>query len=125
MKHLTELEKEEIITKVVAAQLDQKQFSLNMKEKQKQGFKIAKKCANFLQNKYGVTKVVLFGSLLNYEEMNKDSDIDLAVWNLSEKEYFNAVGFLLEISEDFSIDLVEAEKAKTYILDAINQGLEL
>lgn len=125
MKHLTALEKEEIITKVVAAQLDQKQFSLNMKEKQKQGLKIAKKCANFLQNQYGVTKVVLFGSLLNYEEMNKDSDIDLAVWNLPEKEYFNAVGFLLEISEDFSIDLVEAEKAKSYILDAINQGLEL
>ena len=96
-----------------------------MKEKQKQGLKIAQKCADFLEYKYGVTKVILFGSLLNYEEMNKDSDIDLAVWNLSEKEYFNAVGFLLEMSEDFSIDLVEAEKAKTYILDAINQGLEL
>ncbi|MDJ0581034.1 hypothetical protein [Crocosphaera sp.] len=29
------------------------------------------------------------------------------------------------MSEDFSIYLVEAEKAKTYILDAINQGIEL
>ncbi|MEL4894765.1 nucleotidyltransferase family protein [Crocosphaera sp. Alani8] len=50
-----------------------------MKEKQKQGLIIARKCAKFLQYKYGVTKVILFGSLLNYEDMNKDSDIDLAV----------------------------------------------
>ena len=96
-----------------------------MKEKPKQGLKIAQKCADCLKNQYGGTKVVLFGSLLNYKQMNKDSDIDIAVWNLPEKEYFNTVGFLLEISEDFSIDLVEAEKSKSYILDAINQGIEL
>ncbi|MEL4894764.1 hypothetical protein [Crocosphaera sp. Alani8] len=44
---------------------------------------------------------------------------------MPEKKYFNAVGLLLEIPEYFSIDLVEAEKAKPYILDAINQGIEL
>ncbi|MDJ0581033.1 nucleotidyltransferase domain-containing protein [Crocosphaera sp.] len=82
MKHLTAVEKEAIITKVVAAQLEQKQFLLDMKDKQKQGLIIAKKCANFLEYKYGVTKFVLFGSLFNYEKMNKNSDIDIAVWNL-------------------------------------------
>lgn len=125
MKHLTESKKQEIITQVLAARVNHEQFLLDMKKKQKEGLKIAKKCANFLKNKYGVTKVVLFGSLLNYKNMNHNSDIDLAVWNLSETDYFKAVGFLLEIVDDFSIDLVEIQNAKPYIIDAINQGIEL
>ena len=96
-----------------------------MKQRQKEGLELAKKCANFLKEKYGVTKIVLFGSLLDYEQMTPHSDIDLAVWGLPEKDYFKAVGFLLEIADNFSIDLVEIQHARSYILSAINQGVEL
>jgi predicted nucleotidyltransferase len=96
-----------------------------MKERQKEGLEVAKKCASFLKEKYGVTKVVLFGSLLNHEKMTPHSDIDLAVWDLPEKDYFKAVGFLLEITDDFSIDLVEIQNVRPYILSAIYQGIEL
>jgi hypothetical protein len=57
--------------------------------------------------------------------MSSHSDIDLAVWDLPEKDYFKAIGYLLEISEEFSIDLVEIQHAKPYILAAIEQGIEL
>ena len=125
MRHLTEEIRQEIIAEVLAARENREQFLLEMKQRQKEGLDVAKKCANFLKEKYGVTKVILFGSLLNYEKMTPHSDIDLAVWGLPEKDYFKAVGFLLEIADNFSIDLVEIQHARSYILSAINQGVEL
>ena len=125
MRHLTEETRQEIIAEVLAARENREQFLLEMKQRQKEGLELAKKCANFLKEKYGVTKVVLFGSLLDYEQMTPHSDIDLAVWGLPEKDHFKAVGFLLEIADNFSIDLVEIQHARSYILSAINQGVEL
>ena len=125
MRHLTEETRQEIIAEVLAARENREQFLLEMKQRQKEGLELAKKCANFLKEKYGVTKIVLFGSLLDYEQMTPHSDIDLAVWGLPEKDYFKAVGFLLEIADNFSIDLVEIQHARSYILSAINQGVEL
>jgi predicted nucleotidyltransferase len=125
MRHLTEERKQEIIAEVLAARANREQFLLEMKQRQEEGWDVAKKCANFLKEKYRVTKVVLFGSLLDYEKMTPDSDIDLAVWGLPEKDYFEAVGFLLEIADNFSIDLVEIQNVRPYILSAIDQGVEL
>ena len=125
MRHLTEEIRQEIIAEVLAARENREQFLLEMKQRQKEGLELAKKCANFLKEKYGVTKIVLFGSLLDYEQMTPHSDIDLAVWGLPEKDYFKAVGFLLEIADNFSIDLVEIQHARSCILSAINQGVEL
>ena len=125
MRHLTEETRQEIIAEVLAARENREQFLLEMKQRQKKGLDVAKKCANFLKEKYGVTKVILFGSLLNYEKMTPHSDIDLAVWGLPEKDYFKAVGFLLEIADSFSINLVEIQNVRPYILPAIDQGVEL
>ncbi|MDJ0503328.1 MAG: nucleotidyltransferase domain-containing protein [Nostocales cyanobacterium LE14-WE4] len=87
--------------------------------------KIARQCAKILKERFGAEKVVLFGSLLDHQQMSWRSDIDLAVWGLPEKDYFKAVGVLLDIAEDFSLDLMEAQHAKPYILPAISQGIEL
>jgi predicted nucleotidyltransferase len=96
-----------------------------MQERQEQGLKIARQCAKILKEIFGAEKVVLFGSLLDHQQMSWRSDIDLAVWGLPEKDYFKAVGVLLDIAEDFSLDLIEAQHARSYILPAISQGIEL
>jgi predicted nucleotidyltransferase len=124
MRHLTEARKQEIIAEVLAARANREQFLLSMKQRQKEGLKVAKKCAKFLKEKYGVTKVVLFGSLLNYEKMTTHSDIDLAVWDLPETDYFKAVADL-DYGHQFEVDLVEIQNARPYILEAIHQGVEL
>ena len=64
MRILTEARKKEIIADVLAARKNQEQFLLDMKQRQQEGLATAKKCAELLKTKYGVTKVVLFGSLL-------------------------------------------------------------
>jgi len=122
---LTNNQKQELIEDILTNKNNKQKFLDLMKKRQEKGLIIAKKCANLLKHNYGVSKVILFGSLLDYRKMNFHSDIDLAVWNLSENDYFKAVGFLLEIAEDFVIDLVEIQNVKPYILESISEGIEL
>jgi uncharacterized protein len=125
MSSINEATKQRIIQEVLEARKNRPQFLVAMQERQKQGLKIARQCAKILKERFGAEKVILFGSLLDHQQMNWRSDIDLAVWGLPEKEYFKAVGILLDIAEDFSIDLMEVQHAKSYIFPAISQGIEL
>ena len=94
-----------------------------LRQLQSRGIETAKHAARILRQEFGVRRVVLFGSMLQ-PKIHEDSDIDLAVWNLSKSDYFQAVGKLQGLSE-FEIDLIEAENAPDYIIEAIAQGIEL
>jgi len=125
MSLINEATKQRIIQEILEARKNRPQFLVAMQERQEQGLKIARQCAKILKERFGAEKVVLFGSLLDHQQMSWRSDIDLAVWGLPEKDYFKAVGVLLDIAEDFSLDLMEVQHAKSYILPAISQGIEL
>ena len=125
MSLINEATKQRIIQEILEARKNRPQFLVAMQERQKQGLEIARQCAKILKERFGAEKVVLFGSLLDHQQMSWRSDIDLAVWGLPEKDYFKAVGVLLDIAEDFSLDLMEAQHAKSYISPAISQGIEL
>lgn len=119
-----DLQKKEIIKQVITARNNREKFLNEMKISQQEKMNIARQCANLLKTKFGVKKVILFGSLLDYREMNYNSDIDLAVLGLPEKEFWLA-GALLEKNHDFDIDLIEIEKVKPHILQAIKKGINL
>ena len=124
---MTSLEKSnqsQIITQVLTARENREEFLQQMKQRQKEAWKIAQSCAQILKQKFGVQRVVLFGSMLNHELISSHSDIDLAVWGLSEKDLWKA-GAAIEKGHDFIIDLVEAENQKPHILNAINRGIVL
>ena len=95
----------------------------SLKHLQRRGVEIAKQATRILRQEFGATRVVLFGSMLQ-PKIHADSDIDLAVWNLTKSDYFQAVGKLQGLSE-FLIDLIEADNASDYIVEAIAQGMEL
>lgn len=93
---------------------------------QQQGHDVARQAAQLLKDRFGATRVVLFGSMLDASKLHSRSDIDLAVWGLPETgtTYFQAVGMLQGLSR-FTIDLVEAQYAPDHIQEAIAQGMEL
>ena len=115
---------QEILSQIKQARQQRSLFLEKMKQRQKEGLLIAEQSADILKKNFGVTRVVLFGSLLNPETMSPHSDIDLAVWGLPETSLFRA-GAMIERGHQFTIDLVKAEKAKPHILKAIQQGIEL
>ncbi|WP_242023113.1 nucleotidyltransferase family protein [Pseudanabaena mucicola] len=108
---------------ILAARKREQARQEGLRQLQSRGIETAKQAARILRQQFRVTRVVLFGSMLQ-PEIHANSDIDLAVWNLSKSDYFQAVGKLQGLSE-FEIDLVEAENVSDYIVEAIAQGLEL
>jgi predicted nucleotidyltransferase len=70
---------------------------------------IAEKASVILQEKYHVKEVFLFGSLLDINNFRSCSDIDLAVGGLPENQYYLALNDLLDLTSDFSFDLVQLE----------------
>ncbi len=125
MAPLDEKTKEQIMARVLAAQAQRPQMLTQMKQRQQQGLEVAHKCAGILKQEFGAERVVLFGSMLNPERVTWRSDIDLAVWGLPEVDYFRAVGRVLDVDPNFSVDLVEVQHARPSILEGIHEGIEL
>jgi len=108
---------------ILAARKREQARQESLKHLQGRGIEIAKQATRMLRQEFGATRVVLFGSMLQ-PKIHADSDIDLAVWNLTKSDYFQAVGKLQGLSE-FLIVLIEADNASDYMVEAIAQGMEL
>jgi predicted nucleotidyltransferase len=72
-----------------------------------------------LKQDFQVEKVVLFGSMRALDRIHDRSDVDLAVWGLNPQAYFRAVGQLLALHPDISVDLIEVETAPPRLLQEI------
>jgi len=83
-----------------------------MLARQEQAWITAREAADLLRRRFGVDKVVLFGSLARGDMFHAHSDVDLAVWGLAEAEYLRAVSALLDLEGSIDVDLVRIEEAK-------------
>lgn len=71
----------------------------------------ARQGAALLKAQFQAEKVVVFGSLLDRKLFHQRSDIDLAAWGIPQEKYLRALGCLLDMTTEFSIDLVRVEEA--------------
>jgi uncharacterized protein len=113
-----------IVARVMETRAQQSEKLAQMRLRQQRGLEIARQCTQILKEQFGVQRVVLFGSLLDLDQMSWRSDIDLVVWGLPEADFLKA-GAAIERGHDFSIDLIEIQHAKPHVLKAIEQGIEL
>jgi len=131
MSILDQTTEQQIVERVLKARAERPQFLARMQVRQQQGWEIARQCALVLKEQFGVSKVVLFGSMLKVESIFEDSDIDLAVWGLSSDAYWKAWcavdDVVSQTGYDFPpVDLVDVNNAKPHILQAIQrEGVEL
>lgn len=84
-------------------------------------YEVAYRAASILKDQFGVKKVVLFGSVVYPHLFHTHSDIDLAVWDLTGREYFQAIGVLQSLDPDFEIDLISFDKALPALQDVIRR----
>ena len=104
----------------------QEQLGHELALRQQKGWQVAYQAAQLLKKQFAVHKVVLFGSLLNVQQMYSHSDIDLAAWGLAEDLYYQAVAQLQDLDPNFSIDLVQIESASPVLKSTIlTTGIEL
>lgn len=72
-----------------------------------------------------VTKLVVFGSLVRPGYFTEISDVDIAVTNLPNARYWDALSWLENCLEFEDIDLVRIEEARPGILKFIELGVVL
>ncbi len=83
----------------------------------RQARRAALRIAAMLRRDFGVTQVVLFGSLVR-GRFQPDSDIDLAVAGLRATDFFAALAQAAKLSE-FSIDLKPLEDLDLYFRERV------
>lgn len=99
-------------------------------ERREQSLALARQAAVLLRQQFGVSRVVLFGSLARpaagHMPIHGRSDIDLAVWGLAEADYLRAVSRLLDLGGPIDIDLVRIEEAAPRLRQVIEaEGVPL
>ena len=70
-------------------------------------WRVARRAAQLLREKYGVNRVRVFGSLLYADQFHARSDIDLAVEGLAVQDYWDALADVLFLDDEITIDLVD------------------
>lgn len=85
--------------------------------------KVAREAANLLRERYHVTRVVKFGSILNDQIFTEHSDIDPAAWGLLPHQSLAAMGDLwdLDLSRGIPIQLVDVSSCNQDLLLAIHR----
>jgi len=85
-----------------------------------------REAARTLKRRFGVRRVVLFGSLAHASWFISDSDVDLAVEGLDTADYWQAWGLAEEIIGDRPVDFIQIEAAGESLRQAIGRhGVEL
>ena len=88
--------------------------------------RVARVAADLLRERFGATRVLLFGSLAHGLWYSETSDIDLACEGLTSETYLLAVARLQDISDEFKFDLVPLESCRPDLREAIlKDGLQI
>ncbi|RPJ19039.1 MAG: nucleotidyltransferase domain-containing protein [Planctomycetaceae bacterium] len=82
---------------------------------------LARTAADLLRERFGATRVVVFGSLAHDEWFTRWSDIDLAAWGISPEAFFRAVAAVTGLSTEFKLDLVDPQDCRPALRRAIER----
>ena len=77
--------------------------------------------ATLLYDEFGATQVAVFGSLAEPISFTKSSDIDIAVWGLSDKTHSTAYWKVKDIDTGFKIDLINFDTTKGLFRERVQQ----
>ena len=87
---------------------------------------MAREAAERLYKEFGARRVVLFGSVVERSLFTRWSDVDLAVWGVPAKQFYEAVAAVTSLPFDIPVDLVDAEQCSEDLNKTIEQeGVEL
>jgi predicted nucleotidyltransferase len=87
---------------------------------------LARATADLLKAQFGVTRVVLFGSLIHAGRFHLHSDADVAAWGLTATNWLRAMSAVAALASDIEINLVDIETCSPELLSVIErEGVQL
>jgi len=120
------LTQQEIAGYRAAIQRQARQEQQALARREQRAWKLARRAAELLREKFGATRVVLFGSLLQPGCFTPWSDVDIAAWGLRSQDTFRAMGAVMDLDTDIEVNLVDVQTCSASLLVAIEcEGVEL
>ena len=89
------------------AEIRRKKELQELHERYALAWSLARRAAKLLKEKFGATRVVAFGSLLEEETFTPWSDVDIAAWGIPALDTFKAMGEVMDLSSEIDISLVD------------------
>lgn len=100
--------------------------TLAVDRRRRQAWRVARQAAQLLRERYGASKVALFGSLAHDAWFTPWSDIDLAAWGIPPERFYSAVAAVTGLSATFKIDLIDPDTCRSSLRMTIErEGVEL
>ena len=84
-------------------------------------WQIVYEIATLLYDEFGATRVAVFGSLTEPIGFTKSSDIDIAVWGISDDTHSKANSKVMDMSTGFKIDLINFDLTKGHFRERVQQ----
>jgi uncharacterized protein len=89
-------------------------------------WEVARKAAKMLRERYGVSRIRVFGSLAHEGNFYPDSDIDLAVEGLKPVDYWEALTSVLFLDKKIPVEIVDLSTCSSQIRDVVErEGIEV
>jgi predicted nucleotidyltransferase len=96
------------------------------KDSYNHAWKVAREAARLLRERYSVSRIRAFGSLVHGERFHPGSDIDLAVEGLEPADYWEAVTSVMFLDDQISVMLIDQATCRPEIWEAVEQeGVDL
>ncbi len=78
-----------------------------VEERRRRAWELARQAAELLREEFDVERVVVFGSLVHEGRFTHWSDVDLAAWGLTEKNWLRAMAAVRYLSDEITVNLVD------------------
>lgn len=116
-----DLSPEKIAIYHATAQKRLQQERLERSQRCEAAWQLARQAAFVLRAQFKVTRVVVFGSLARGHGFTRWSDIDVAAWGIAPEDTFRAMGVVMDLGADISVNLVDVNTARPSLLAAIER----
>ena len=116
-----ELSSEKIAQYRTVAIKRQQQAEAEIGQRRQKAWQIAKQAAHLLREEFGVSRVVVFGSLARDHGFNRWSDVDIAAWGIAPEDTFRAIGVVMDLGTDISVNLVDVNTARPSLVAVIER----
>lgn len=111
---------------VITARQKKEQEKHELMLREKRAWEVARSAAILLKEKFDVSRVVVFGSLVHEGCFTRWSDVDIAAWGISPEDTFRAMSAVMDAATDIEVNLVDVGVCRPELLAVIEQeGIEL
>jgi predicted nucleotidyltransferase len=81
----------------------------------------AREAARILKDQFGATRVCAFGSILRPESFSLWSDLDIAAWGLTPRNWLKASAAIRALSDEIELNLVDTDTCSDSLLRVIQR----